>query len=123
MNPPEVVGAVVIGVIAGVISGALGVGGGIVMVPAMVLLMGMGQATAQGTSLVVILPTALSGAYTHYRHGLVLRRSIIMIGLVGALAAAGGGYLALHLDAQVLRRVFGAYLLLVGLRFLLTARS
>jgi len=123
MNPLDLIGGAAIGLVAGVIAGALGVGGGVVMVPALVLLLGVGQTAAQGTSLLVILPTAVSGAYTHFRHGLVQRPAIVAIGLAGAISAVGGGYLALHLDSLVLRRVFAGYLLLVGFRFVFSGRS
>jgi uncharacterized membrane protein YfcA len=120
VSPLELIGGVVLGVLAGVLSGLLGVGGGVVMVPAMVLLMGVDQQTAQGTSLLVIIPTALSGAITHYRHGLLRDRTPILIGLIGMAAAIGGSWLALHLDSTRLRQVFAIYLAFIGARSILS---
>jgi uncharacterized membrane protein YfcA len=120
VNVVELLEGIALGLGAGVLSGALGVGGGVVMVPAMVLVMGLTQQTAQGTSLLVILPTAVSGVYQHYRHGLLRERLTIWVGLVGAAGAAGGSFLALHTDHQRLRQIFALYLLFVGVRTLLT---
>jgi uncharacterized membrane protein YfcA len=116
LNPAEVVLTLVIGLVSGVISGALGVGGGVVMVPAMVLLLGVQQAVAQGTSLFVILPTALSGAQSHHRRHNLDIQPTIWIGLIGAITAAAGAYAAVHIDNRLLRRIFAFYLLLVGTR-------
>jgi uncharacterized membrane protein YfcA len=123
MSPIELLGGLLVGIIAGLISGSLGVGGGLVMVPAMVLLMGVSQQTAQGTSLLVIIPTALSGAYAHYRHGLLRQRLTPAVGLLGALGTVGGSYLALHLGGLQLRRVFAVYLVIVGVRAILARGS
>ena len=118
MSPFDVGLSLVIGLVAGIISGALGVGGGVVMVPAMVLLLGVQQSVAQGTSLFVILPTAISGAQSHYRRRNLDLQPAIWMGLVGAITAAAGAYLAVHVDQARLRQVFALYLLLVGLQTL-----
>jgi uncharacterized protein len=114
MNPAEIGGGLVIGLVAGVVSGSLGVGGGVIMVPAMVLLLGIPESVAQGTSLFVILPTAISGVRSHYRRHNLDFQPTLWMGLVGAATAAAGAYLAVHVDELRLRQVFGAYLLLVG---------
>jgi uncharacterized membrane protein YfcA len=112
-----------VGALAGVLSGALGIGGGVIMVPALVLVMGVGQQTAQGTSLLVIIPTAISGAYSHYRHGLLRERLTLAVGVVGGAGAVLGSYLALHLDRGWLQRIFAIYLLFVGVRSVLRRGS
>jgi uncharacterized membrane protein YfcA len=118
LNAAEVGEALVVGLLAGVISGSLGVGGGVVMVPAMVLLAGLSQAAAQGTSLLVIIPTALSGAYTHWRDGQIEEPRVILSGLVGAVTAFLGAILALNIDGTRLRQIFALYLLYVSYRTL-----
>jgi uncharacterized membrane protein YfcA len=118
LNPAEIAWTLVIGLVTGVVSGALGVGGGVVMVPAMVLLLGVQQAVAQGTSLFVILPTAISGAQSHHaRHNLDIQPTI-WIGLIGAVTAAAGAFAAVHTENRLLRQVFAGYLLLIGVRTL-----
>jgi len=114
LNPSELLFALVIGLTSGVLSGALGIGGGVVMVPAMVLVLGVQQAVAQGTSLFVILPTALSGAQSHYRRHNLDIQPTIWIGLVGAITAGVAAFVAVHIDNHLLRQVFASYLFLVG---------
>jgi uncharacterized membrane protein YfcA len=107
------------GLFTGVLSGLLGVGGGIVMVPYLVLALGQGQHLAEGTSLLVIVPTAVAGAWTHARRGLVNRRVALGLGLGGVAGAFGGAQLALLIPTATLTRVFAAFLLVIGARFLL----
>lgn len=120
MNPVEVAIALAVGLFAGAVSGALGVGGGGIMVPAMVLLLGLSQATAQGTSLLVILPTALAGVYSHFRHGSIDFSPTWLVGMVGAVSAAAGAFLALHLGGSTLKLLFAIFLAIVGLREILS---
>lgn len=118
LDPPVLAAALGVGLAAGAISGALGVGGGVVMVPAMVILAGLSQAAAQGTSLLVIIPTALVGAYTHWRNGQIRQPLVMVAGIVGAATALAGAALALRIDGGRLRQLFAIYLLYVGWRAL-----
>jgi uncharacterized membrane protein YfcA len=104
------------GLLTGVLSGLLGVGGGVVMVPIMVLGLGLDQHTAQGTSLAVIVPTALVGAGTHMRQGRIALAEAGWLGLGGLAGAAGGTAFALGLGGATLQRVFGAFLILVAVQ-------
>ncbi len=106
----------VCGAAAGFISGMMGVGGGALMIPAMVLLLGYGQHTAQGSSLLAMAPAGAVGAYTHRRLDNVVTR--VLPGLIPGilLGAYLGGSLA-HLLAEVqLRLIFGAVLIWLGIR-------
>lgn len=122
MSTTDVVIALVLGVGTGVISGMLGVGGGLLMVPGMVLMLGLTQHVAEGTSLLVIIPTAVVGAYTHWRHGYVA------VTLAGVLAAAGifgalaGSHLALGVSNRTLKILFVIYLLIMGARMIAPGR-
>jgi uncharacterized protein len=109
-----------IGVTAGVLAGLLGIGGGLVMVPAMVLLLGFDQHVAQGTSLVVIIPAALSGSITHYRNGRTSLRDAALLAAGGVFGATLGSVLALSVDDTILRRLFAVFLLAVAARMILT---
>ena len=104
-----------IGLVAGVVAGLFGVGGAIVIVPALVLLVKLPQHTASGTSLAsLLLPVGLLGAIEYYRRGQVnvAYAAIIAAGLfVGALV---GAHLAGGMSDVTLRRAFGAFLLLVA---------
>lgn len=109
-----------LGLVAGVVSGLFGVGGAILIVPGLVLLAHLPQHTAHGTSLgALLLPVGLLGALEYYRRGHVhVPYALILAGglLVGALI---GAKLAVDLPEVVLRRAFGAFLLLISARLLL----
>ena len=107
-----------VGVVAGVLSGLLGIGGGAIMVPAMTVLMGLSQHLAQGTSLLVIIPTAISGSITHFRMGNIRMETAAWLSAGGVLGAVGGAFLALASPDALLRLLFGCYLAFTGIRML-----
>ncbi len=119
MTPFDFVALGAVGVAAGFAAGLLGVGGGIVMVPAMVLVLGFDQHVAQGTSLVVIIPAALAGSVTHYRNGRVSLRDAALLAAGGIGGAVVGSISALSVDDTVLRRLFGVFLLVVAAQLVL----
>lgn len=104
------------GIGIGVLSGLTGVGGGILIVPLLVVGFGIGQRVAQGTSLVAILPTAAIGAFTHYRSGDVDVRGATWMGIAGVPAALVGASLALWLPQRALGGLFGLFLLFAATR-------
>jgi len=106
-----------VGVAAGTASGLFGVGGGILMVPAAVLLLGVTQQIAEGTSLLVIVPTALVGAIVYCRHGnadFKMAAGFAVGALVGAYLI--GAPLAQRIPADKLKLLFGLFMILVGLK-------
>ncbi len=103
------------GLVIGCLSGLTGVGGGILLVPTLVLGFGVGQRVAQGTSLIAILPTAAIGAAVHQRHGDVEPRVAARLAGAGVPASLAGAVLALWLPQRVLAGLFG--LLLLGMAF------
>ncbi len=104
------------GLVIGLLSGLTGVGGGVFIVPTLVLGFGLVQRVAQGTSLVAILPTAAVGAITHYRHGNVDIRTAGWIAVAGVPAALAGAVLALWLPIRVLAGLFGLFLIYAAFR-------
>jgi uncharacterized membrane protein YfcA len=104
------------GFVAGAVGGALGIGGGVVIVPALTLAFGVAQTVAQGTSLATIVPTSIVGAATQDREGNVLRSAAAWMGVVGLVGAVAGAFLALALPTEVLARVFGAFLVVSAWR-------
>ena len=115
--------ALLVGAVAGVLSGLLGIGGGAVMVPAMTLLMGLSQHLAQGTSLLVIIPTAISGSITHFRMGNIQLESAAWLSAGGVVGAVAGASLALASPDAILRLLFGCYLAFTGARMLQAPRT
>ena len=107
---------VLCGLLIGMLSGITGVGGGIFLVPTLVIGFGLSHHLAQGTSLVAILPTAVVGAITHFRQGHVDLRAAAWIGVAGIPTTIAGAALALSLPQAVLAVLFGVLLLLAATR-------
>ncbi|MDH3518497.1 MAG: sulfite exporter TauE/SafE family protein [Acidimicrobiia bacterium] len=107
-----------IGLFAGVMAGIAGVGGGVVMVPAMTEILGLEQQIAQGTSLLAILFTSVSGTWVNVRNRRGDLKAALVIGLAGLVAAQFGSQLALATDQALLRRLFGLLVLVSGVRMI-----
>jgi hypothetical protein len=110
------------GTVAGFTSGMMGVGGGAIMIPAMVLLAGFDQHVAQGTSLLVMVPAGGTGAYTHWKLGNV--RTGILPGIIAGVLAGTylGGTFAHYLSDMALRAIFAVLLVWTGIRYLRTRK-
>lgn len=107
------------GAFTGFLSGMMGVGGGLIMVPVMVLIVGLNQHTAQGTSLLVMVPTGAIGALTHWKLGHVSWEIVPGL-IIGVLAGAYlGAEFAHFLPETQLRLIFVAFMALMSVRYLL----
>ena len=114
----QLIGLLAIGIGAGLLSGMFGVGGGLVIVPAMVLFFGMTQHTAVGTSLIaLLLPVGLLGVIEYYRAGKISTENIL-IGLIIAAGLFTGAYfgakIATHLSNDLLRKAFAVFMGIVA---------
>lgn len=113
---------VLVGLVAGVAGGMFGIGGGAIMVPAMVLLLNLDQKFATGTSLAAqLLPVALIGVKVYYDNGNLSFKYAGFIAL-GLLAGFGMGALFAnqpHISSETIKKMYGVFLLGVGLRYLL----
>lgn len=123
LDPGTGVLLVALGALAGTMGGLLGVGGGIVMVPGLVLLLSVAQAVAKGTSLAVIVPTALVGTWRNLRAGNADLAVGALSGAAGVLSAFGASLVALRLDPVLSAVLFGLLLVAVAARLLLAARG
>lgn len=117
-----VLGSLALGVVAGVLSALMGVGGGVIMVPAMVMLFGFTQHVAEGTSLLIIIPTALVGSIRHSRNGYTDWKIGLVLGIGGIAGAWLGAGVALGLDSELLQRLFAGFLLLTSFKLLRSGR-
>lgn len=106
-----VLGLIALGVLMGVLAGLLGVGGGIVAVPVLIALFGVGDLLAKGTSLLAMIPGAISGTIPNLRAGLVQWRDAATIGLTAAALSLVGVWLAFLIPAQVSGWLFATLLL------------
>ena len=112
---------IVIGIITGVMAGMLGIGGAIIMIPALVYFMGFSQQMAQGTSLAVMLPPiGIIAAYNYYKAGQVDIKFALILAVCFLVGSYFGSKLALSLPQPVLKKVFGVLLLLVAAKMLLS---
>lgn len=118
----EILLALLLGLFGGVLAGLFGVGGGILFVPTLVLVVGLGQVEAEATSLLAIIPAVAAGAWRQHRYGNVRWRAA---GVVGVAAIAGvelGVLAAKALPEHTLQRLFGVFVLAVAAQLAWRAR-
>ena len=121
MSASLIIVVILAGLGIGFLAGLFGVGGGLLMVPFLVLVMDESQHVAEGTSLAVIVPTAVAGVIVHIRHRNVSLRAGALMAVGGIAGAVLGASLALALDAEVLRRIFAVLVAAMGTRYVLQA--
>jgi len=110
-----------IGIVTGIMAGILGIGGALIMVPALVFIMGFSQYMAQGTSLAVMLPPiGIIAAYNYWKAGQVNLKFAIILAVAFIIGSYFGSKLALTLPQPVLKKIFGILLLVVAARMLLS---
>ena len=109
---PVVIEAALVGILAGVVAGMLGVGGGILFVPALTIGLGLSQVEAEATSLLAVVPVALVGAWRQERYGNVAVKEAAVIGALSGLGVLAGVVLANALPTRALKLAFAGLLLL-----------
>jgi uncharacterized membrane protein YfcA len=117
----DVLAAVGVGFAAGVVAGMLGVGGGILFVPALTLALGLGQVDAEATSLLAIVPVAAVGAWRQRGYGNVRVRDAVLLGLLAVGGAAVGVVIANAVPERALEVGFAALLLLTAAQLVRSA--
>ncbi len=119
MNTIQTITVLAIGLTAGVLSGMFGIGGGVVIVPALMLLVGFSIKIASGTSLAaLLLPVGLLGAIEYYREGQINIVAAICLALGLLIGAYFGAKITLALPELLVKRIFGVLLLLLAVRYL-----
>lgn len=119
MGGSEIVTLILIGLLAGFIGAGFGLGGGIIIVPALVLFMGFSQHQAQGTSLgVLVFPVAFLGAYNYYKTGNVNVKVILIIALSFVVGSYLGSKVSLGLSEKLVKKLFGVFIFLFSLRII-----
>jgi uncharacterized protein len=113
--------AAVAGLVTGLLAALFGVGGGIIMVAYLVLVLDRGQHLAEGTSLLVIIVTAIVGTYGHAKRGYVSFDRATYIGLGGIVGGVVGALLALQIPGETLKKGFAVILLYSGVRLIVKA--
>ncbi|AFS78055.1 protein of unknown function DUF81 [Gottschalkia acidurici 9a] len=103
-----------IGLISGIVSG-MGIGGGTILIPALIFFTNLSQKQAQGINLIVFIPTAIVALITHFANKNIKFKVAIPIIITGLIGAVIGSSLAVFLSGNLLRKMFGGFLLLMGL--------
>lgn len=124
MDQSQLLILISIGVAAGILSGFIGIGGGVVIVPALIYFMGMSQFQAQGTSLAIMLPpVGIMAFYNYYKAGHVNLTYAAIIAFTFIIGGYLGSKVALKLNPNVVRFVFGILMLYVSARLLWTSSA
>ena len=114
---------VLLGIAAGAVAGVFGVGGGIIFVPTLTLVLGLGQLEAEATSLLAIIPVAILGSWRQTRTGHVNWRDATVMGVVSVVTAIGGALIADVAPERVLRIGFAILLVATAIQLILRTRA
>ena len=110
---------IIIGLLAGILSGLVGVGGGIIMIPLLIILLGLTQHQAQGTALFAMLPPiGILAAMNYFKQGYVKSEYAVVIALSFVIGGYFGSKLSLSLPPQTVRRIFGVVMLIGGFKLI-----
>jgi hypothetical protein len=115
--------AIALGFLAGALSGMFGVGGGVLFVPTLAFVVGLGQLAAQATSLAAIIPVVAVGAWQQHRAGNARLREGVIVGATAIAGVTGGAALATSLPEDLLRDLFAGLLLVVAAQLAWSARA
>ncbi len=116
----EIIQYILLGIAAGVLSGLIGIGGGVIIVPALVFLFGFSQHQAQGTTLALLVPPiGILAAWTYYKQGYVDIRIAALVAFGFLLGSVFGARIATGLSNAILEKVFGVALLLIAIKMIL----
>lgn len=115
MNLPSTVFLLLIGIAAGIASGLFGIGGGVLIVPGLVFLLGFSQHLATGTSLAILLPpVGIAAVLEYYHHGNVDLKAAFIVAAALLVGAGFGAFMANHLKDEYLRLAFGIFVVCLG---------
>jgi|TARA_B100000795_G_scaffold49306_1_gene32382 uncharacterized membrane protein YfcA len=110
---------IIIGLLAGILSGLVGVGGGILMIPLLIIFLGLTQHQAQGTALFAMLPPiGILAAINYYKEGFVKWEYAIIIAFTFVIGGYLGSKLSLSLPPQMVRRIFGVIMLIGAIKLI-----
>ena len=119
MNTATILLLILIGLAAGFLSGLVGIGGGVIIVPALVLLAGFSQKLAQGTSLgILLLPVGILGVIQYYNQGYLDVKYVIIISIAFVLGSLLGSKLALSLSDEKMKKIFAIVMLVIAVKML-----
>jgi len=111
---------IIIGLAAGMLSGMAGVGGGVIVIPALVFALGMTQFEAQGTSLALMVPPiGIIAAYNYYQDGYVNWKYALILALFFVIGSYLGSKFILNLPQEIVKKGFAVFIIIIGIKMLL----
>jgi uncharacterized protein len=120
MNIQEIILLALIGLAAGIFGGMVGLGGGVIMIPAMIYFLGMNQLSAQGTSLAVMLPpVGILAVMNYYKSGQMNLKYAIIIAITFTIGGYFGSKLALNIPVALMKKIFGLALIAIAVRMIM----
>lgn len=105
---------IAIGFVSGIISG-MGIGGGTILIPALVFLVGTRQQIAQSINLIVFIPSAVAALIVHAKKHNIEKGLLLKLVVTGCAGAAAGSLLAVNMNSDILKKIFGVFLFIVGI--------
>jgi len=119
MTVTQIILLAIIGLMAGIFSGTFGVGGAIIVIPALIFFLGLSQHQAQGTSLAFMIPpVTLMATINYWKNGYVNWKFALILAVMFFVGTYFGSMISIHLNDRILRKMFGGLLLLVALKII-----
>ena len=121
MSVYQLILLIIIGLLSGMLAGIFGVGGAILVIPALVFILGLSQHQAQGTSLAFMIPPiGILAAWNYWKEGYVNRKFALVLSLTFVIGAYLGSIFSLNISDRMLRRIFGVLLLFVAAKMIIS---
>ena len=119
MDTQTIIILLIIGLLTGILGGLVGVGGGIILVPALVFFLGFSQLDAQGTSLALIMfPVGILGVIQYYKEGHVDFKIVILLAIGFVLGSFLGSKISLNINQQIVRKIFACLMIFIAIKML-----
>ena len=119
MSAQAIILLIIIGIAAGILSGLVGIGGGIIIVPCLVLLLGFTQKDAQGTSLaILLLPIGIFAVINYYKQGYININAAVVVSLAFLVGSFIGSKMALTMNEEKLKKIFAVTMMLIAIKML-----
>lgn len=119
MTTAQLVILIVVGILSGILAGVFGVGGAIIVIPALVFILGMNQHEAQGTSLAFMLPpVGILATWNYWKAGNVNWKVAFVLSLTFVVGAYLGSHISINIPDKILRRLFGGLMILIALKMI-----
>jgi uncharacterized membrane protein YfcA len=119
MSVTQIIILAIIGLMAGIFSGTFGVGGAIIVIPALIFFLGLSQHQAQGTSLAFMVPpVTIMAAFTYWKNGYVNWKFALILAVMFFVGSYFGSQISFSLNDKILRKMFGGLMLLIALKII-----